>query len=617
MWLLEEPPAEGIFTPEQLTDEHRLMAQTTDEFIDAEVLPNLPRLENKDWDVARALIRRCGELGLLGVDAPEAYGGLALDKTSSVVVAERMSRAGSFAVTFGGQTNLSILPIVLFGTLEQQQKYVPGLVSGEIVGAYALSETGSGSDALAARTRATRQPDGSWILSGEKMWISNGGFADLFIVFANAEAPSAEATAAKSDKFTAFLVERRFAGLSSGKEEHKMGLHGSSTTAVVLQDVRVPAENVLGEVGRGHKVALNTLNFGRFKLGAMCVGGCRTAIGDAARYAAQRKQFNHPIADFGAIKHKLGEMIARTYAVESLVYRMVGVTDAALGRQNGPAEAGHYEGPAGHDGQAAVFEEYAIEASIAKVLGSEVLQYVLDENVQIHGGNGYVQDYPAERYYRDSRVNRIFEGTNEINRLLIPGMLIRRALKGELPLISAARRLQDEVLAPSLPSPGEESERLGAELKAVGAFKKVALMVLGTAMQTYGDKLTDQQEVLGLAADILIETLASESAILRARQQPHPRSGPAATFAQAAPSAEEGGDRATLHEAAARVYVDGAAARVEASAKAAVAAMAEGDMLRTLLAALRRILKVSPINAVALRRTLAEAATARGGYILS
>ena len=591
MWLLEEPPAGGIFTPEQLSDEHRLMAQTTDEFIDAEVLPNLARLENKEWDVARQLIRRSGELGLLGVDAPEAYGGLELDKTSSVVVAERISRAGSFAVTFGGQTNLTILPLVLFGTPEQQQKYLPRLINGEIVGAYALSETGSGSDALAARTKATKQADGSWILSGEKMWISNGGFADLFIIFANVD----------GDKFTAFLVERGFKGLSSGKEEHKMGLHGSSTTAIVLQDVPVPAENVLGEVGRGHKVALNTLNFGRFKLGAMCVGGCRTAIADSARYAAQRKQFSQPIAAFGAIKHKLGEMVARTYAVESLVYRMTGVTDAAL---QGPAEAGHYGARV-----ASVFEEYAIEASIAKVLGTEVAQYVLDENVQIHGGNGYVQDYPAERYYRDSRVNRIFEGTNEINRLLIPGMLIRRALKGDIPLIAAAKRLQDDVLSPSLPGVSDDGGFLGAELKAVAAFKKVALMVLGTAMQTYGDKLTDQQEVLGFAADILIETLASESALIRARQsQSADHGGPA-----------EAGhySKAALHEAAARVYVDGAAARIEAAAKAALSAMADGDTLRTLLAALRRILKVPTVNAVALRRTLADAATAGRGYILS
>src|SRR4051812_36989759 len=365
MWLLEEPPAAGIFTPEQLSDEHRLMAQTTDEFVDAEVLPNLERLEKKDWALARQLIRRCGELGLLGVDAPEAYGGLELDKTSSVVVAEHISRSASFAVTFGGQTNLSILPIALFGTEEQKQHYLPRLVSGELVAAYALSETGSGSDALAARTRATKQPDGSWVLSGEKMWISNGGFADLFIVFANVD----------GDKFTAFLVERGVAGLSSGKEEHKMGLHGSSTTPIVLQDVKVAANNVLGEVGRGHKVALNTLNYGRFKLGAMCVGGCRAAIGDSARYAAQRKQFNQPIAAFGAIKHKLGEMTARTFALESLVYRITGLVDGAL--QHGRDEAGHEQDVA------RVFEEFAIEASIAKVLGSEVLGYVLDENVQI------------------------------------------------------------------------------------------------------------------------------------------------------------------------------------------------------------------------------------------
>jgi alkylation response protein AidB-like acyl-CoA dehydrogenase len=590
-WLLDDPPGEGIFTPEQLTDEHRLMAQTTDEFIDAEVLPNLGRLEHKEWEVARHLIRRSGELGLLGVDAPEACGGLALDKTSSVVVAERISRAGSFAVTFGGQTNLTILPIVLFGTPEQHEKYLPRLVSGEIVGAYALSETGSGSDALAARTRATKQADGSWILSGEKMWISNGGFADLFIVFANVD----------GDKFTAFLVERGFPGLSSGKEEHKMGLHGSSTTAIVLADVKVPAENVLGDVGRGHKVALNTLNFGRFKLGAMCIGGCRTAIGDSARYAAQRKQFNQPIAAFGAIKHKLGEMISRTYAIESLVYRMVGVTDRALAgphASQGPPEGGPHK-QNGAD-VARVFEEYAIEASIAKVLGTEVLSYVLDENVQIHGGNGYVQDYPAERYYRDSRVNRIFEGTNEINRLLIPGMLVRRALKGDLPLIAAARKLQDEILTPSLPGAGDDGGFLGAELKAVTAFKKVALMVLGTAMQTYGDKLADQQEVLGFAADILTETLACESAILRARQ-----------------SQASAHSLAAHHEAAARVYLDGAAARVEAAAKAALSAMAEGDTLRTLLAALRRVLKVPTVNAVALRRQLADAATAGRGYILS
>jgi alkylation response protein AidB-like acyl-CoA dehydrogenase len=581
-WLLGESSGEDLFTPEKLTDEHRLMARTADEFIDGEVLPNLDRLENKDWQLARDLLRRCGELGLLGVDAPEEYGGLDLDKASSTVVAEHIARSASFAVTFGGQTNLCILPITLFGTDAQKQKYLPRLLSGEIVGAYALSETGSGSDALAARTRATKQDDGGWVLTGEKMWISNGGFADLFIVFANVE----------PQQFTAFIVERSFPGVSSGKEEHKMGLHGSSTTPIMLQEVRVPPENVLGEVGRGHKVALNTLNFGRFKLGAMCVGGARDAIGEAARYAAHRKQFGQPIAAFGAIKHKLGEMTARTYALESMMYRIVGWIDAAL------ATAGT---GAGGVAVARVFEEFAVESSIAKVAGSETVDYVLDENVQIHGGNGYVHDYPAERQYRDARVNRIFEGTNEINRLLIPGMLVRRGVKGELPLIPAARALQDELLSPSLPSSSlDDGDRLEAELRAAAMFKKAALMVLGTAMQTYGDKLADQQEVLGMTADILIDTFAAESAVLRARAS-------LAGSHSAAP----------LHEAAARVFVNDAALRIDAAARSALAAMAEGDTLRTLLAALRRVMKYSPIDAVALRRQLAEAVTARGRYILS
>jgi alkylation response protein AidB-like acyl-CoA dehydrogenase len=581
-WLLEQTAAADVFTPERLTDEHRLMAQTTDEFVDNEVLPQLEQLETRDWPLARRLIRRCGELGLLGVDAPEEYGGLDLDKTSSIVVAEPIARSASFAVTFGGQTNLCILPLVLFGTPEQKQQYLPRLISGEIVGAYALSESGSGSDALAARTRATRQSDGSWRLDGEKMWISNGGFADLIIVFARVD----------GEQFTAFIVERGFPGVSSGKEEHKMGLHGSSTTPILLQEARVPAANVLGEVGKGHKVALNTLNFGRFKLGAMCVGGCRDAIRDAARYAAQRRQFNQPIADFGAIKHKLGEMTARTYAIESLMYRTAGMIDAALERTADAAD---------HGGAIAkAFEEYAIESSIAKVAGTETLDYVLDENVQIHGGNGFVKDYPAERYYRDARVNRIFEGTNEINRLLIPGMLVRRGLKGELPLVAAARALQDELLSPSLAGGSGDDEPLDQELRATALFKKAALMVVGTAMQTYGEKLADQQEVLGYAADILIDTYAGESAVLRAQ----------ASLAAGHPAA-------ALHEAAARAFVGDAGMRVDAAARSALAAMAEGDTLRTLLAALRRVLKLTPVNTVALRRALAETATARGGYMLS
>ncbi|HEY6360395.1 MAG TPA: acyl-CoA dehydrogenase family protein [Vicinamibacterales bacterium] len=579
-WVLEEADASEPFTPERMTEEHRLMAQTTDEFIKSEVLPHLDRLEQKDWQLARTMVRRCGELGLLGANVPEAYGGLDLDKASSLVVVEQIAQSASFATTFGAQANLCILPLVLFGTSEQKQKYLPSLVSGEMVGAYALSESGSGSDALAARTRAARQPDGSWVLNGEKMWISNGGFADVIIVFAKVD----------GEQFTAFIVEKAFPGVSSGKEEHKMGLHGSSTTPIILQDARVPAANVLGEIGKGHKVALNTLNYGRFSLGAMCTGGSKAAVGDAAKYAAQRKQFGQPIGSFGAIKHKLGEMITRTYAAESLTYRTAGLVDAALEgtKRDGAALAG-------------VFEEYAVEASIAKVMGSEVLDYVLDENVQIHGGNGFVSDYGAERFYRDARVNRIFEGTNEINRMLIPGMLIRRALKGELPLIPAAMRLQEELLSPSPAArgPGEDGA-LEEELRAVAAFKKVALMVLGTAMQTYGEKLTDQQELLGYAADIFIDTYASESAALRARQ-----------------AMANGHAQAVLHEAAARTFVSDAAQRIEMAARSALAAMADGDALRTLLAALRRVLKVQPVNTVVLRRTLADAALASGGYILN
>ncbi|HEY3092614.1 MAG TPA: acyl-CoA dehydrogenase family protein [Vicinamibacterales bacterium] len=577
-WLLEETDGSSIFTPEKQTEEHRLMAQTVDEFVENEVMPQIDQLETKDWKLARALVRRAGELGLLGISVPEQYGGLDLDKASALVVSERMARSASLGATYGAQANLTIIPLVLFGTDAQKAKYLPGLVSGEMIGAYCLSESGSGSDALAARTRAVKQADGSWILNGEKMWITNGGFADLFLVFAQAD----------GDQFTAFIVERAF-GVKSGNEEHKMGLHGSSTTPVLLQDVKVPADNVLGEIGKGHKVALNTLNFGRFKLGAMCSGGCREAIGQAAKYAKQRKQFGHPISDFGAIKYKLGEMTARTYALESLMYRTAGLIDATV------ADAGGHGGPA----IASALEEFAVEASIAKVMGSEVLDYVLDENVQIHGGNGFVKDYPAERSYRDARVNRIFEGTNEINRMLIPGMLIRRAVKGEIGLIPAAKRLQDELLSPSGPSLSAD-EGLDADRKTVAALKKVALMVLGTAMQTYGQKLTDEQEIVSAAADILIDIYAAESAVLRARD-----------------AVASGRADAALHEAAARTFVNDATQRVQAAATNALAAMAEGDTLRTLLAALRRVLKATPINTVALRRTLADATVSRGSYIVS
>ena len=576
-WLIESSQPGDVVTPERRTDEHRLIAQTASEFVTHDVLPALRRLEQKDWALARDLLRRAGELGLLAVDVPEAYGGVALDKVSSLIVSDKLSRAASFGATVGAQANLTIIPLVLFGTEAQKRKYLPRLLSGELVGAYSLSESGSGSDALGARTRADRQTDGSFVLNGEKMWTTNGGFADIFIVFAKVD----------GEHFTAFIVERAFGGLTSGKEEHKMGLHGSSTTAVILQDVKVPPQNLLGEVGRGHKVAFNVLNFARFKLGAGCSGGAQGAIDEAVKYAATRRQFGQPIASFGAIRHKIGEMITRAYAVESLVYRTAGLIDARIEATSSDTS----------DGAAALaaLEEYAVEASIAKVAGSETLDFVLDENIQIHGGNGYVQDYPAERHFRDARVNRIFEGTNEINRLLIPGMLARRALKGELALIPAAKALQDELLSPSS-MPDADDSPLGEERRAVHAFKKTALMVFGLAMQTYGKDLSDHQEILMHLADILIDVFSAESTLLRA-------------------CAALNGTSTTLHADVARVFVNDAAMRIEVSARQALAAMCEGDTLRIMLAALRRLLKVTPVNTVVLRRRIADEAVAHGGYL--
>ena len=574
-WLLDDIPAGNSFTPERMTEEQRLIDQTTREFVAGEVLERNDQLEAKDWDLARRLLLRCGELGILGTDVPEQYGGIPLDTVTTAVIAGQFGEAGSFSTTFGAQTGLAILPILAFGTEAQKQRYLPRLVSGECVGAYCLSEAGSGSDALGAKTRADRQADGSFLLNGEKMWISNGGFADVYIVFAKVG----------GEQFTAFIVERAFEGVSSGAEEHKMGLNGSSTTPVIFQDARVPAENLLGEIGKGHKVAFNVLNYGRFKLGASTVGSARGAIGEAARYAAQRRQFGQPIANFGAIKHKLGEMTIRTFAIESMVFRTAGLIDADLDGHEDAHEAALL----------AALEEHAIESSILKVAGSEILDYVLDENVQIHGGNGYVRDYPAERHYRDARVNRIFEGTNEINRLLIPGMLVRRALKGHLPLIAAARKLQDEILSPAAPAAHDDSF-LAPQIGALRMFKKAGLAVLGLAMQTYGEKLTDQQEVLSLEADILIDTFAAESMVHRALGTGESGAG-------------------ALQADATRAFVSDAAVRIETAARSAIAAMAEGDALRTHLAALRRLLKVSPVNTVAIRRRLADEAVTRAGYI--
>jgi alkylation response protein AidB-like acyl-CoA dehydrogenase len=580
-WLIEDTAAADVLTPERLSDEHRLMARTAADFVRQEVAPMRERLEGKDWAVARALVRRAGELGLLATDVAEEHGGLALDKVSSVVVAAEIAADASFGTTFGAMTGLAILPLVAFGTADQQQRYLPRLAAGEIVGAYCLSESGSGSDALGARTRATRLEDGSFSLSGEKMWITNAGFADVFIVFAKVD----------GEAFTAFIVERGFPGVSIGEEEHKMGLHASSTAPVILQDARVPAGNVLGEIGRGHKVAFNVLNYGRLKLGAATAGGSRATLAEAVAYAAERRQFGQPIATFGAIRTKLATMAVRIYVLESLLFRTADLIDRAVDTGTGTPAARLL----------AALEEYAIEASIAKVAGSEACDYVVDENVQIHGGNGFVRDYPAERRYRDARVNRIFEGTNEINRLLIAGLLARRAAKGDIGLIAAAKRLADEVTGPLAVDGGDDTP-LGAARRTVAGMRKTALLVLGTAMQRFGEKLADEQEVLLLTADLVIETFGAESALLRA-ERAQSNEGP------------DGARHVEVHEALACTAVADAALRAEMGAREAVAALTDGDTRRVTLSALRRLLKGTPVDTVALRRTIAAHVLASGGAL--
>jgi alkylation response protein AidB-like acyl-CoA dehydrogenase len=574
-WLSADTHSASVLTPEKLSAEHRLIAQTASEFVRAEVEPSLADLERKDWTAARRLLARAGELGLIGADVPEAYGGVGLDKAAALVVSDQLALPASFAATFGGQANLSVLPLVLFGTEDQKTKYLPGLVSGELVGAYALSETGSGSDALGARAHASRGADGTYVLNGEKMWITNGGFADLFVVFAKIDGRD----------FTAFLVERAFAGVTTGGEEHKMGLQGSSTTPLVLSDVRVPAVNVLGDPGKGHKVAFNVLNYGRLKLGATCAGGARQAIGEAARYARDRRQFGQPIASFGAIKHKIGEMTARTYALESLLYRTAGMLDGFL-------SAAEHDGR--HDVLLSGLEEFAVEASIAKVGGSETLDFVFDENIQIHGGNGFVRDYPAERYYRDSRVNRIFEGTNEINRLLIPTLVRRRAARSG----HGAGASVDARAHASRGVPDKIDSALDEERAVLSGARAATVGVMALAAGRFGDALSDEQEILSFIADMMIDFYSAESAVLRAQE--------AERLALA--------DR-ELHVDAARLFLADAVRRIIASGTQAVAAICPPSEVRAEAERVSATMCDRMVNTVALRRRLADETVARGSYL--
>jgi alkylation response protein AidB-like acyl-CoA dehydrogenase len=583
-FLIHARSAEEIFTPEEFTEQHRLIAQTAEEFAQNEIVPNIEKMEHKDFAVSRELLKKAGELGLSSVEIPEAYGGMELDKVSAAVIADRLAKYAGFATTWGGHTGIGTLPLVYFGTEEQKKKYLPRLASGEMVGAYALSEASSGSDALNCRARATLASDGQhYLLNGEKMWITNAGFADLFTVFAKLD----------GEKFTAFLVERTFPGFAVGAEEHKMGIRGSSTCPIILNDCQVPRENLLGEVGRGHVIAFNILNVGRFKLGAMCVGGARNSLVQAIAYAKQRKAFGKVIADFGLVREKLAEMAVLTYVGESLVYRTVGMMDTALAAVDPSA-------PKAAEQLLKAIEEYAVECSILKVWGSEMLDYVVDETVQIFGGYGFVEEYGVERAYRDARINRIFEGTNEINRLIITGFLLKRAQSGQLPLLAAIKQVMDEVL--SGPSAGEEFEgALAEEQRLLASAKKIGLFAAGAATQKYMQSIQDQQEIMGAIADMVIEIYAMETALLRALKI----------------QGRDGESAAQLPIAMTGVYLSRAIERVEVAARKVIAAVADGDMLRTQTAILRRLAKREPHDTIRLRQQVSKHVIERGKYALT
>jgi alkylation response protein AidB-like acyl-CoA dehydrogenase len=579
-FLIEDRTPDEIFTPEDFSEEQVMIGQTTDDFMVKELVPRLPGLLKLDYEMNRELLRKAGGLGLLGVEVPEEYGGLGLDKVSGSLVAEKAARDGSFATTFAVQTGIGTLPIVYFGTEAQKKKYLPKLASGEWVSSYSLSEASSASDAMNAKARAVLSADGKcWILNGEKMWLSNAGFADIYITFAKVD----------GEHFTAFIVEKGMPGVSLGAEEKKTGIKGSSTRPLILTDAVIPKENLLGDIGKGHKIAFNILNIGRFKLGAGVTGAAKLMVGVAAAYGNSRSAFGQPITSFGLIKHKIGQMAILAYVSESIVYRTAGMIDRSL------ADVGL------HDPETALrrIEEYDVECSMVKVWCSEMCDYVVDENVQIFGGAGFVEDYPAERYWRDARVNRIYEGTSEINRLLVPGRLIRRAMKGELPIFQKAMALLDELTSgPSAAAP--EEGFLAAEAQMLAGAKKVALMCLGTAAQKLAEALKDEQEVLGHFADIAMATYALESALLRTRKR----------------AAARGEGATRLQEAAVRCYAQDAMDEIEASARKLLAAVEEGDTLRTLLAALKRFTKREVCNSVALRRQVADAAIEQVGYPL-
>jgi len=584
-FLITDALPEEVFTPEDFTNEQRLIAKSAEEFGLGELAPRRDELEELNEELLKSLLRSAGELGLLSTDMPEIYGGSELDKVSSVLVTEKINQGiGGFLLAYGVQTGIGSLPIVFFGTPEQKKKYLPKLASGEMIGAYALTESAHGSDALTAETTAVLSEDGKYyIVNGQKQFISNAGFCDLILTYAQVD----------GTQFTGFIIERKWDGISVDEEEKKMGMHGGSTRSIIFQDVKVPVENVLGEVGRGHIVALNTLNIGRYKLGAATVGVCKFLTADAIKYAKTRIQFGRPISQFGLIKHKIAEMVIKIYVNESIGYRIAGLLDLALqGIDPSSENAGKKTGEA--------LRKYALECSINKVFGSEVLDYTVDECVQIMGGYGYIQDNLIESAYRDSRINRIWEGTNEINRLLIVDRLMKASMKGELPLLDAIKAVMEDLMS-YRPSMSEEEGLLEKEQKMVAHAKKMGLLAAGAATKKYMDKLANEQEVVALIADIIIEIFAMESALLRARKK----------------FQKDGEEKSKIHIAATRVYINDSFQRVDIMTKQVFAAISEGEELRTQLMGLKKFARFTPINTIALRREIADSVIPVARYNLT
>jgi len=583
-FLVENRTPTEVFTPEDLSEEQRQMAATVAQFARDEILPAAEEIEEKKPGVLAALMRKAAELGFASVDSPEEYGGLGMDKTTSTLITDHLSVLASFSTAFGAHIGIATLPLVWYGSEEQKQRYLPKLASGEWLGAYGLSEASSGSDAMNIRTRATLSADGTtYTLNGEKMWITNCGIAGLYTVFAKID----------GEKFSAFLIERDTPGLTVGAEEHKLGIRGSSTCPLVLQDCKVPAGNLLGEPGKGHHIAFNVLNVGRFKLGVACIGGARHALAQTIEYAKQRKAFGKAISEFGLIQRKIAQGATQLYAAESMAYRTVGMIDASL------EQLGDNASRSSQEIQKRI-EEYAVECSILKVYGSEMLTVVADELIATMGGYGYVEEYPAERFYRDARINRIFEGTNEINRLIITGWLMKRALSGDLPLLGAIKTLMDEVTQPpSLDGSVDMGEALARESELLAALKKIALFAAGVASQRFMAALQEQQEVMADLADVITQVFALESALLRARKLG--RSGKH--------SAKVAADMTGL-------LADESVAMAEQAAKRVLAACGEGDMLRTQLAILRRLARFTPADSVGLSRAVARECIQAGKYPL-